>query len=83
MWCERNVKNMKLWKKRLFALLLAAVVACSLIPAAFAAGVPGTLAMIPVTGDDTNYAAVIGIACAAVVVIVIAIILGLRKKSDK
>lgn len=74
---------MKSWKKNLLAILLAVIAAGSLIPAALAAGLPGTLAMIPATGDDTNYAAVIGIACAAVLVIVVAVILGLRKKSGK
>lgn len=63
--------------KKIAAFLIAIVIACSLAPAAFAMG------MVPVTGDHTNYGLVIGIVCVAIAVIVIALILGLRKKSGK
>lgn len=69
---------MKSWKKCIFA-LVSTLLICAVVPTAFAA----ELTAIPVTGDQTNYALIIGMACAAIAVIVIAVILGLRKKSGK
>lgn len=70
---------MKSWKKYFLALLSALLVCCAALPMTFAA----ELTAIPITGDNTNYGLVIGIICAAVAVIVIAVILGMRKKSGK
>lgn len=81
-------------KKRLAAGLLAVLLAFYAVPTAFAAGGPmpqhlpagaaslgGLLAVlsIPATGDRTNYGLYIGIACAAAVVLVIVVLLGMRK----
>ena len=79
---------MKSTQKKIAALLLAAAAVCSFIPLSLIAGAqapdvqPAAMA-IPITGDPTNYAAIIAVVSGAVAILLIAILLGMRKKSGK
>ncbi len=77
---------MKSLKNKIIALLLAAGIACALAPAAFAAAVQDAAAMalsVPATGDRARYAVIIAVVCGAAAVLIVAILLGTRKRSGK